>query len=492
MRRIATVLMLAAGAARLEGSEMAAVLAARAAAAAAGSSRPAALQAVPPGLELFTHAAADHAVAVRAVPDVDGDLRDEVLAGIDQSGVPNVFLLDGASSGTANVLWSVQTNGGVSGGSPYGDQCLVTGSDPDANGAANLLVGTAWGGRTAFQLDALAGAERWRYDTYLNPPESGWVYSLAELSDSTGDGFPEVAFGAGSFADSVYVVDGGSAGPASLLWRWQASDGVVSVRNLGDADGDGDDDVVVAVGDNGHAVVALDGTPPTAAGATLWTYSTGDRSAYAVGTIEDVTSDGRREALAVVWTTDGSAVRCLNGATGVVVWSSTDVAEYGMAVDTMADVTGDGFDEVIVSSWENAVQVLDGATGARVWKRTVGTTNGGDVWSARRVGDLNGDGFDDVVAGSFDGYVYALSGVNGWPFWAHPVGRRLYSVHGLGDLDGDQVPDVVAGSQNLTGNPLPVVHVLSGDAGLASLALFADDFENAQPVGWSSIVAALH
>lgn len=490
MRRIATLLVLTAGAVRADGSELVAALAARATTPPLAGTTSVAPAAVPPGLELFAHSAADHAVAVRAVPDVNGDQRDEVFAGIDQSGVPNVFLLDGASSGTASVLWSIETDGGVSGGSPYGDQCLVTGSDPDANGAANLLVGTAWGGRTAFQFDALAGAERWRYDTYLNPPESGWVYSLAELSDSTGDGFPEVAFGAGSFADSVYAVGGGSTGPATLLWRWQASDGVVSVRNLGDADGDGDDDVVVAVGDNGHAVVALDGTPPTPAGAVLWSHSTGDRSAYAVGTLEDVTGDGRREALAVVWTVDGSAVRCLNGATGAVVWSSTDVAEYGMAVDSLGDVTGDGFDEVIVSSWENAAQVLDGATGARVWKRTVGTTNGGDVWSARRVGDLNGDGFDDVVAGSFDGHVHAFSGLNGWRFWSHPIGRRLYSVHGLGDLDGDQVPEVAAGSQNLTGSPLPVVHVLSGDAGL-ELPLFADDFENAAPVGWSAVVASL-
>ena len=262
MKQLVGALALAV-AAPIGASQMEIELAARATAATAPAWVPAPF--APPGLELFTHAAADHAVAVRAVADVDGDQRDEVLAGIDQSGVPNVFLLDGASLGTATVVWSVQTDGGVSGGSPYGDQCLVVASDADGNGAANVLVGTAWGGRTAFSLDALDGAEQWRYDTYANPPESGWVYSLAEMSDSTGDGIPEVAFGAGSFADSVYAVSGSSSGAATLIWRWQAPDGVVSVRNLGDADGDGDDDAVVAVGDNGHAVVALDGSPPTAA-----------------------------------------------------------------------------------------------------------------------------------------------------------------------------------------------------------------------------------
>ena len=487
---LALAVALAAGAAhaaRADGQR--ARLEARAHRSVPGPAAPAAPSPLPPGLELFSMSATDNAVAVRAVPDVNGDQRDEVLVGIDQSGTPDVFLLDGASSGSAIALWSFQPDGGVSGGSPYGDQCLVVGGDADGNGAADLLVGTAWGGRTAYLLDSLAGAERWRYDTYLNPPDSGWVYSLAELADSTGDSLPEVAFGAGSFSDSLYVVSGASSGDATLLWRYQAADAVQSVANAGDLGGDANDDVVAAVGDTGHAIVALDGHPPGATGVVLWNYPTGGPSAWGVGVLPDVTGDGHAEVLAVLWTTDGSAIRCLNGATGAPVWQSTTVTDYGMLVDPIADVTGDGHADVVVSSWDNSVQVLDGATGAEVWKRTVGTLNGGDVWSARHVGDLNGDGFEDVVAGSFDGHVYALSGVNGYPFWAFDTGRRLYSVTGLGDLDGDGVPDVAAGTQNLTSSNVPVVHVLSGTGG-GALPLFADDFENGFPAGWSATVAA--
>jgi hypothetical protein len=482
-------LALAVVAAAAAHADQRALLDARAHRTVSGPALPAAPNPLPPGLELFSMSATDNAVAVRDVPDVNGDQRDEVLVGIDQSGTPDVFLLDGASSGTADVLWSFQPDGGVSGGSPYGDECLVVASDADHNGAADLLVGTAWGGRTAYLLDSLAGAERWRYDTYLNPPDSGWIYSLAELGDSTGDGLPEVAFGAGSFSDSLYVVSGASSGPATLLWRYQAADAVHSVRNAGDLGGDANDDVVLAVTDNGHAIVALDGHPPGSTGVVLWTYPTGSPSAWGVGVMPDVTGDGRPDVLAVLWAIDGSSIRCLNGATGALVWQSTTVSDYGMLVDPIADVNGDGHQDVIVSSWDNSVQVLDGVTGAEVWKRTVGTLNGGDVWSARHVGDLNGDGFEDVVAGSFDGFVYALSGVNGWPFWAFDTGRRLYSVAGLGDLDGDGVPDVAAGTQNLSGSNVPVVHVLSG-AGGGVLPLFADDFENGFPAGWSLTVAA--
>ncbi len=447
--------------------------------------RSAELEAIPPGLLRFWMDGPDNAVAVRPIADVTGDGKDEVLVGIDESGVDNVFLLDGASANAATVVWSFTTVGGVSGGAPYGDQCLVPVGDSNGNGAEEFLLGTAWGGRTAYAIDAAAGAELWNYDTYDFPPESGWVYSLTRLSDTTDDGVAEVAFVAGSFSDSVYAVDGASSGPATLLWRYQAADAAVSVRNLGDVDGDGAADALVAVGDLAHVVVALDGDPPTSAGAELWSYPTGSASAYAVAVLPDVSGDGVAEALAVLWTVDGSAIRALDGATGTLLWQSTTVPEYGMMVDVLHDVTGDDESEVIVSSWENAVQVLDGATGARVWKRTVGSLQGGDVWTARAIRDLNGDGADDVLAGSFDEHVYALSGLNGYPFWSYDTGNRVYSVHALGDLNGDGIQEVGVATQDTSSQR--VLYVLDGDGGL-ELPLFADDFENGAAVGWSQIV----
>lgn len=449
--------------------------------------RPAALAAIPGGVVLFTADADTHVDIVRPFPDVTGDGRDEILYGLRDSNVPNVFLLDGASSGTASVVWSFMTTGGASNGYLYGDQCLVPSSDADGNSEPNFLMGTAGGGRVAYGIDGLAHAELWRFDTYLLP-ESGWVYSLAELSDTTGDGVREVAFGVGSFTDTLYAVDGASSGAATVVWSWGAPDAVVSVRNLGDVDGDGADDLLAAVGDDGELVVAFDGDPPSPAGVPLWSVPTGGPNVYSVGVLPDVTGDGANEALAAVWTIDGSAVRCFEGPTGRPAWSSTTVYDYAMAVEPLADVTGDGRAEVIVGSWENAVQVLDGATGAQVWKRQVGTTNGGDVWTVRAIGDLNGDGHEDVVAGSFDTYVYALSGVNGYPFWAYTTGRRIYNVHGVGDLNGDGLPEVAASTQNLTGASVPVVFVFDGDAGLV-LPFFADDFENGAPVGWAEIVS---
>ncbi|HEX4956498.1 MAG TPA: FG-GAP-like repeat-containing protein [Thermoanaerobaculia bacterium] len=443
----------------------------------------AALLGVGPGSLLFSMTGPDNAPIVRALPDVTGDGKDEVIVGIDESGVPNIFCLDGASVGTADVVWSIQTADGVSGGSPYGDDCLALASDSDGNGAMNLLAGTAWGGRTAYHLDGGTGAILWRFDTYQTA-ESGWVYSLTELNDTNGDGENDYAFATGSFSDGVYLIDGASTGggQANFRWRWYAGDASFTVRNLGDANGDGKHDVLAAVGEDVDDLVALSGGSLN--GSVLWTYEPAT-SVWAAGLLPDITGDAIPEALAVLWTVDGSAIRCVNGATGAFLWASTAVGAYGMMVDALPDVTGDGKAEVIVSSWENAVTVLSGADGSLVWKTFVGTTNGGDVWTARAIGDLDGDGFDDVVAGSFDYHVYALSGATGEIFWAYDTGNRVFSVHPVGDLDGDGRPEVAAGTQDT--NSSVVLYVLDGNAGIA-LSIFADGFETGDTSAWGVVV----
>ncbi len=431
------------------------------------------------GSRLFFMTGADNASCVRSVADVTGDGRDEIVVGIDESQVDNIFLLDGASRGAATVVWAIETMDGVSGGSPWGDQSLVPAFDSDGNDRQNILLGTAWGGRTAYDLDSLDGSIQWSFDTY-DAFESGWVYSLAQLNDITGDGVPETAFGAGSDNNTLYMVDGASSVPATVLWQYQAADAVLSVCNVGDVNGDGDHDVLAAIGDNGSQLVCLDGGTALPGGQVLWTYPASS-IVNACGVLPDITGDGVNEALVVLWTTDGSAIRCLNGATGQVVWSSTTVGEAGMMVDLLDDVTGDGTPEIIVGSFENAAIVLDGADGTLHWRTTVGTLNGGDVWTVRAIDDLNNDGNQDVIAGSFDYHVYAMDGVDGTVLWSYDTGNRVFSVYPAGDLDGDGRPEVVVGTQDTNDNV--VVHVLSGGG---VMAIFADGFESGDTSMWSS------
>ena len=424
----------------------------------------------------------DNARCVLGVDDVTGDGTPEVVVGFEYFGAPNVLCLDGTSRGSSTtVVWSHQTSAGYI----PGDQAIVPASDVDGNGYPNLLVGTGGGGRTAHSLDSFDGTVLWRFSTWEVPPGAGFVYSLAELDDVNGDLVPDVAFGAGSENDSVYVVDGASSGgagsQAAALWSFFAGDSVYSVRDIGDADGDGRHDVLVAAGDNADTLTCLSGSGSPPSGDVLWSY---DPSAnlWACGVLPDVTGDGVNEALAVVWTTDGSAVRCRDGATGGPVWSSTAVPMNGMMVDILEDVTGDGTPEVVVSSWENAVIVLSGVDGSLVWKTTVPDLygNGGDVWSARAIDDLDGDGVQDVIAGSFNNHVYAVNGVDGAVLWAfNTPGNRVYTVMPVGDLNHDGRPEVAVGTQEWV-DLSDVVFVLWGEP-----PLFADDLESGTTGAWT-------
>ena len=99
-----------------------------------------------------------------------------------------------------------------------------------------------------------------------------------------------------------------------------------------------------------------------------------------------------------------------------------------------------------------------------MWKTTVGTLNGGDVWTAQAMDDVNGDGNADVIAGSFDTNVYALDGDSGAVLWSFNTGNRAFSVYPVGDLNGDGRPEVAAATQDTTNSV--VLHVIEGDSGL--------------------------
>ena len=142
--------------------------------------------------------------------------------------------------------------------------------------------------------------------------------------------------------------------------------------------------------------------------------------------------------------------------TSALLWTQT--RQSHAADPPPLDITADGHDEVIVASWENAVIVLDGLTGAQLWKTTVGTANGGDVWTARAIDDLNRDGVHDVIAGSFDTNVYAMDGKSGDVLWTYPTANRVLSVYPVGDLTNDGIPEVAVGTQN-TVNNIPVIFI---------------------------------
>jgi len=386
---------------------------------------------------------------ITSVPDIDGDGGPDVVFegyGNGPSGVNHVFAIRGRSAGTGQVLWSARPIGGASSGGGEGDNCLRLGPDLNADGFPDLLLATAWGGRTAYSLSGRTGSTLWSFDTYVRtppaPPESGWVYAMDNLgTDVTGDGVPEIVFCCGSFNDYCYCVDGSNG---ALVWAYDGQDAFLDVRSSQDINNDGIRDVVACLGDDAvpEQVVALSG----ANGARLWSCPIGN-ALWNLTFIDDITGDGIREIVPSTWRT---TLYCINGANGAVPWSVATPAQQRVAA--LDDVNGDGVKDVAVGfNTTSACRVFSGLDGAMLWNQTTSDW----TWAVDRIADCTDDGVNDVVVGDFDGKVYLLDGVTGsvvWN-WTNPTGDKIMTIRGVADLSGNGAPDVVAGTQLLLSTP---------------------------------------
>ncbi len=382
---------------------------------------------------------ADHVRCLGVIEDMDGDLAHDVLVEIDHTNDPtgHFKLLSGADGGQ---IWGVSPPGGLSNGCGYGDMCVNT--SPDLNGDAlqEALLGTSWGGRSAYTVLADEnGAVLWCFDTYLDDPPSGWIYSIDWIQDVTGDAVPEIIFGCGSDNNRAYCIDGVTR---DIVWKFPAPDAVYQVARIGDVNGNGTDDVLLATGDNSDSAFCIDGGSSGIA-TPIWEYDTG-YSCFSICSIGDVDGDLIDDAVIGTWSS-GNSVICVSGADGSFIWNRP--LDYIMRVVPTDDLDDDGWGDILVASWDNAVICLSGRTGEIHWSVPTGTTNGGDVWTIWPMKDVDNDGYDDVIAGSFDLKAYCVSGHTGDLLWTYTVGNRVYSVRSVADVNGDGVAEALVGTQ---------------------------------------------
>jgi hypothetical protein len=387
----------------------------------------------------------ENVVCVSEFTDVDNDDLPDVLIESYDSGAPvadHFFCIKGNSPGYGDILWSCRPLGGPSNSGGYGDECVAYIQDVNGDGHADALLGTAWGGRSAYAIDGVNGNVIWTYDTYAHA-DTGWVYSICSIPDLTGDGKDEVVFGVGSPGDCAICVNGTNG---NLIWRYQANDAIGTVAAIEDMNNDGYADAVIGGMDNEYRIMCLSGHS-TGSPSIIWQFSTGG-GLWDVSTIEDVNGDGYQDVIA-----GGTAytVFCRSGKNGGPIWSYyVGSGDWVMRVEPIADIDDDGLQDVLVGSWKNAIICLSGADGSVICNYTVGTLNGGDVWSVDPIDDVNGDGYPEALGGSFDYNVYCVDVKACTLLWSYDTGNRLYTVRGLPDVNGDNVPDALAGTQMLS------------------------------------------
>ncbi|MCF6274234.1 MAG: Ig-like domain-containing protein, partial [Robiginitomaculum sp.] len=366
----------------------------------------------------------------------------------------------------------------------------IIGAPFAGSGAAYVVFGSVAGFPTGLDLATLNGVNGFRVDGLAAFDNLGRAVSSA--GDINGDGIADILIGApsggatGAFGTSdgeAYVIFGSSAGfPANFnLTNLDGTNGFVitarpadiglgfAVRNAGDVNGDGIDDLLV-------------------------------------GSLSEPEAGQFATAFVVYGTNTGFAAQIdlalLDGTDGFIIPSLTPIDGAGEAVTALGDVNGDGIDDFAVGapnadaafgtfSFTGETYVIFGnapGLGASFDLATLNGANGfvinaiasgaGLGHSVTGIGDINGDGLADILIGapSADnssgvaraGQVYvvygassftasldlsSLNGLNGFVInGINGFDNTGYSVSGVGDFNGDGIADFVIGAKDADPN----------------------------------------
>lgn len=401
---------------------------------------------LPGGTLLWSYDFPDNVVCVAGIADINVDGVNDVACEAYDAGAPIDKHLNtywGNSSGHGVLQWNfsgIYTSGG------WGDDCLTMGDDYSGDGIPDILVGTAWGDRTVYAVDAVSGDMLWYYDSHSYDGEGGWVYSVKPMPDINGDNVGEVLAGIGGNSlvsggpRSMYCFSGANG---QIIWQLRINDAVGSVSWIPDVNNDNIPDAICGAWGNGYDehVYCVSGASSGMVYSPLWSYDCGG-DIQSVIAIPDQNGDNKHDVIAGTWS---DSVFCLSGANGSRIWAThvygwvTKVAEIPDLIDT--DIPGIGVAHVGTS-----FQVLNGSNGAVHWSYPIGS----NVWTVDAIEDMDGDGRYDVLTGNQNpGIVYCFSGHDGSIIWSHNEGKLIYSIRAVDDISFDGYEDVLVGTQGL-------------------------------------------
>ncbi|GLI39917.1 VCBS repeat-containing protein [Geobacter hydrogenophilus] len=320
-----------------------------------------------------------------ALGDLDGDGMEEIVGAAAWSKV-TVFDADAKTPS-----WEIPTSQDIS-------ALLVI--DADDDGKPEILYGDGQWGKV-YAIDALTRQEKWS----ISNPEHG-VQGLA-LGDTDQDGTKEVLWSAGgssSGADYLYIAD-----PQTRTIEWQSIhvDGPLSALDVGDVDGDGDDEIVMVSFESesgyGEGIIHIfDARTHTLEyreklGLMDWM---GVRSVR----IGDVDGDGNNEFVVTTANLYDGFIRVYNGVTRAVKYDSARYSGNYFTALAIADVDNDGEKEIIAGQGREHTGaqgtyliVFDGKTLQEKWR----SVDLGTYWGAVRdikVADIDGDGNQELIA----------------------------------------------------------------------------------------------
>ncbi|MCB9795752.1 MAG: FG-GAP repeat protein [Alphaproteobacteria bacterium] len=376
---------------------------------------------------------------------------------------------------------------------------LLNAGDSDGDGTEEWLIGAlnsdvAWlvPAGSDGDLDSVA-LSRFEGDTF---GEAGAVL------DYNGDGTPDIALSKTSGTDTIYLFYGPTSGALTLsdadesFTREALNDrSGRQLANLGDSDGDGVDDLLIAAplqdggGTSSGGIYVLSGGTSSGVLSVASGYRSGvsanDQAGEAAAAAGDVNGDGLGDAIVgtsredSAFTNAGAAYLLLGPITGTgslssadAEWRGAEIAEgAGEAVSGAGDVNADGYDDLLIGApdardAQGVAYVVFGPTSgthsldeadAALWGERTASAAGAAVAG---LGDVSGDGVDDLGVG---GPMHASERGAAWVFYGPVTGAQSLGdadlrwlgeaegdrlgedLSGIGDADGDGVDDLLIG-----------------------------------------------
>lgn len=362
----------------------------------------------------------------RNIGDVDGDGIDDVATS--SKGVVPTGTRDGKvyvySTGTGELLWSFK------GEAPDGQLGfgIEAAGDVNADGVPDVVAGAPHAGYVKV-FHGLTGEVLLELES--DDKTSGFGVSVKGIGDLDGDGHSDILVGE-PYQLWGNPLNGGTLDMPGFATLFSGADGSVILRLAGEHPGDG-------FGSN-------------VAGRTV------DGETWFIVGAPNAGDDNRGRSY---------VYRGYTSTPHFVAEADDGGAEFGqMFQSVLGDVDGDGVPDMYISDWADnsaargagKIYVLSGADGSQIFTRTGEAAGDGFGIGISDAGDVNGDGHADVITAAWQhaggapsgGKLYLISGADGSTMrtiTGDVPGETLgFDTTNLGDVDGDGTIDFLVTS----------------------------------------------